>query len=174
MNKTERINLRISPEVKAKAEQLAAQAGCTLSKYIIHLLEEQMDTLEERPVHLSRDTGHESGIVVYPSGAVIAANWTECEEGQLPMVLMGVDLIPWPMPDAGPLRYVRELEDVRQALPDSIHIDEDGEVQTGMDIAWASYDDLAWLADSSTADDLSGRLYELADGTQVIVPEGWA
>ena len=43
MPKTERIDIRISPELKAKLQQAAAEEGRTVSHYIVNLIRKDLD-----------------------------------------------------------------------------------------------------------------------------------
>ena len=134
-------------------------------------------------------TEQESGIVVR-GDAVIVTNWeSSCPDGGLPLLApWGTDLIAWPDEIVVVSEY--DVADIRDVLPGIIAEVEGGIVEAqGMDIVYDANGDIPALwgfqvktarlgASINTDDDgnlapTEGKIYELADGTIVVAPDGW-
>jgi hypothetical protein len=134
-------------------------------------------------------TGQESGIIVREN-AVIVTNWLHsCPSGGLPLLSpWGDDLIEWPSEIVVKSEYY--VGDIRDVLPGTIIPGDEGTIKAeGMDIVYDNNGDIPALwgyqvntcmlgatINRDRAGNLiptAGKVYELEDGTLIIVPDGW-
>lgn len=118
-------------------------------------------------------TGQESGIVVYDSGETLVVNWSQYDDNRLPKVFGALGAFGWPEDEdifAGCEK--RHVIDIRDEIPGTMTIDEDGNVDCDIDIVIDENHDLVEIflaADEPTA----GEVYTLTDGTKIIAPSDW-
>ena len=144
-------------------------------------------------------TKQESGIILFTSGEIIVTNWSQCEDDCIPHLSPFGTVMQWPcdgifdgLPkedNADGLAQLVEVgmynpyksehvDDVRDILPGKVWIDDDGELDTDMNILSDDNNDIPALFvkiddDRDPADITSADIYILSDGTKIIVPVGW-
>ncbi len=123
-------------------------------------------------------TGQESGIIIYSDGCVIVTNWSSCMEDDIPILdPLGIATIPWHH-EEGKLDGVvkKHCDDISKLLPGKVWRNEDGDLETNMDIGADDNDDIPTLFAGMPGYDgpTSGTVYEINDGEMtVIAPDGW-
>lgn len=91
-------------------------------------------------------TGQESGIVIYPEGETILANWNGYEEQCLPFLGLGNQIIPLHSPEAWEGKIIaQEVGSIHDALPQR----QEGLPEGG------------------------GKLYTLCNGVKIVAPYDW-
>lgn len=148
-------------------------------------------------------TRQESGIILFTSGEIIVTNWSQCEDDYIPHLSPFGTVMNWPcegifdnlqMTDEAAKLDEDDLEgrkmfgynpyksdlvdDVRDVLPGKVWINDDGEIETDMEILADEYNDIPALyvkidGERDPDEITSAHVYTLADGTKVIVPVGW-
>lgn len=124
-------------------------------------------------------TGQESGIIIYESGAVFVVNWMDYGDDMFPVIGFFGRMMAMPGSAIEPDRIVVEtVEDIRAALPGTVWLDEDGELDTDMDVEYDDNGDLPMLwgytedgAQEPTT--CAGTVYRFYDGRVVIAPRSW-
>lgn len=134
-------------------------------------------------MNLKLETGHETGIIVFDGGTVSVVNWAECNDNTLPMV---VSNLPYAGPISWPWEYTiltldHKTDDIREGLPGTIWMEEDGTYASDMDIIYDDNMDLKNLFLGRPQPwELKGKVYTLLYGNtssryegKVIVPDCW-
>lgn len=117
-------------------------------------------------------TGHQAGVVVYPDGGIIVADWCFCGSDCLPAVA-GFGLLLQLPQEPGYFEHVvseAQSDDVRAVLPGSMWL-----TDTDLDILYDPDSDTArlFLSPDITPDDVSGRVYTMRDGIKIVVLDSW-
>ena len=89
----------------------------TPSKYVQTSILDKAQTILGRGFNLVRDTGYESGIIIFEDNSVTVCNWLECDNNQLPFFLpISQSPIPWTLEDEHKLIQVEKLDDIRNDI----------------------------------------------------------
>ena len=116
-------------------------------------------------------TNHESGIIVYPDGGVMVANWANCEDGCLPVLdPMGFGTLDMFEYDAPLDKDVTE-ESFKDALKLIPYDKDEEEQEINIDVIYDPHNDLTQLFSSKEKE--SGIAYTLSDGTKILAISSW-
>lgn len=151
----------------------------TPSKYVQISILDKAQTILGRGFNLVRDTGYESGIIIFEDNSVTVCNWLECDDNQLPFLLpISQSPIPWTLEDEHKLIQVEKLDDIRTKLPGSFWVSDD-KIETNMKINYDANNDLPALFGIYTNDASSqayknvnsyaGTVWQLSDSSITII-----
>lgn len=151
----------------------------TPSKYVQISILDKAYTILGRGFNLVRDTGYESGIIIFEDNSVTVCNWLECDNNQLPFFLpISQSPIPWTLEDEHKLIQVEKLDDIRTKLPCSFWVSDD-KIETNMKINYDANNDLPALFGIYTNDAISqayknvnsyaGTVWQLSDSSITII-----
>lgn len=133
--------------------------------------------------NLYENTHHEAGIILYGDKTIGVFNWGQFDDGFVPMVGPVGIVVPWPAGTAEndvELVYVTHADDVRDYLPGTVWMGEDG-LETDMDVAYDQNDDVPALwgfgpaanAYSDMDNPYSGTIWDIPGGPRVITIDLW-
>lgn len=132
--------------------------------------------------NLFDDTHHESGIIVYPDNSVAVLCWPQVDDNLLPHFEPS-GLVVWlPVSEDIEISEPECIKDIRDALPDTLWVDESGALASDMEILADEFGDLPALfgfrisddADPANYDEFgySGVVYEV-DGIKIVTCDFW-
>ena len=151
----------------------------TPSKYVQTSILDKAQTILGRGFNLVRDTGYESGIIIFEDNSVTVCNWLECDNNQLPFFLpISQSPIPWTLEDKHKLIQVEKLDDIRTKIPGSFWVSDD-KIETNIKINYDANNDLPALFGIYTNDAISqayknvnsyaGTVWQLSDSSITII-----
>lgn len=151
----------------------------TPSKYVQTSILDKAQTILGRGFNLVRDTGYESGIIIFEDNSVTVCNWLECDNNQLPFFLpISQSPIPWTLEDEHKLIQVEKLDDIRTKIPGSFWVSDD-KIETNIKINYDANNDLPALFGIYTNDAISqayknvnsyaGTVWQLSDSSITII-----
>ena len=151
----------------------------TPSKYVQTSILDKAQTILSKGFNLVRDTGYESGIIIFEDNSVTVCNWLECDDNQLPFLLpISQSPIPWTLENEHKLVQVEKLDDIRTKLPGSFWVSDD-KIETNMKINYDANNDLPALFGIYTNDVISqayqntnsyaGTVWQLNDSSIIII-----
>lgn len=118
----------------------------TPSKFVQESVLDKARNLSGGGFNLTRDTGHEAGIIIFENNSVTVCNWQECDDNQLPL-LLPISPAPMPWTFNGEHKIVRaeDCDDIREKLPGTVWIDGENIAKTDIEINYDANNDLPAL-----------------------------